>query len=152
MQDDSLDWGEAQTAVWSSQYQGVVEGSWWGLFKQLQKKGRGSSNASRGSSLRKKSLGTVVSDTEFELFPALCFTTSLPTSNQVCHTFNISVVSWKSQEEGVAFQLEANWAQGVSFCTRQAPRWKAMSKGDNGRETHCTQSDSITASLESGGG
>ena len=28
----------------------------------------------------------------------------------------------KSQEEGVAFQLEANWAQGVSFCTRQAPR------------------------------
>lgn len=110
----SLDWGEAQTAVDLPVPGGVVEGSWWGLFKQLQKKGRGSSNASRGSSLRKKSLGTVVSDTEFELF-ALCFTTSLPTSNQVCHTFNISVVSWKSQEEGVAFQLEANWGTGCEL-------------------------------------
>ena len=77
---------------------------------------------SSGPSLRKESLGTVVSDTEFELFSALCFTTSLPTSNQVCHTFNVVlVVSWESKEEGVAFQLEANWAQGVSFCTHQAP-------------------------------
>lgn len=91
-------------------------------MNKLQKKGRGSSNVSRGPSLRKKSLGTVVSDTEFEVFPALCFTTSLPTPNQLCHTFNVVlVVSWESKEEGVAFQLEANWTQGVSFCTHQAP-------------------------------
>ena len=90
-------------------------------MNKLQKKGRGSSNVSRGPSLTKKSLGTVVSGAEFEVFPALCFTTSLPTPNQLCHTFNVvSIVSWESKE-GVAFQLEANWTQGVSFCTHQAP-------------------------------